>query len=460
MTTRNLPFIVHPAAGGLDATTAATLMSPDQLVIADNVEYDVNGSRRKRLGTARYNASAASGTFTGLADFWRHGASLTPTQKFVGHVATTIVKDDGDGVWDTIKSSWGSDSLRTDICIAGGYAVFANGSNTPQKWDQTTMSDLSADANTFSFAVYHLRRLWVAGYAAAPSELDISAAGNITTWTGGDSGTITFDEDDGDRIMGISRPFRGRLYIFKGPQHGSIHEVAGTTLSDFTKKRLFSGAPCVAHQGIITTTNDIYWASPYGIHSLRATDKFGDTEEAFLSRPIQTLYRDLVESSRSNIAGFWHPTRNIVGWFVTPSGETSNKHCFVYNYARDRWAVWKFAAAAGGYFAGASCAVMLDPAGTTTRKPRLYIGGTDGFVREGDQTVQSDDNAATAYSFSLTTPNIAKFTNTTELEEKSFFSITTFYRPVGSGTVTLGYTVDGRAQSTSLTLTGSGDVLG
>ena len=424
MTTRNTAFIVHPAKGGLDTTTPATLLQPDQLVMAENCEYGIAGSRSKRLGTTRYNAEQVTSSaeisvvICAIADFWRHGTCLDATQQFVMHAGRVLWKDDGDGVWDNMDStlpSWGTGGSQTGITIAQGYAVFSNGVDIPKKWDQTTLSDLSAGAPYFSYSAYHLRRLWVCGYASSPSSVWYTAAGNITDFTGADSGTLLFDEDDGDRVMGLSQPWQNRLYVFKGPNLGSVWNVSGTGVNSFVKTRMFSAAPCVSHRSIVTTPNDIYWASRYGIHSLKATDQFGDTAQTLISTPIQSTFLNLSEARLDQIVGFYHPSRNIVGWFCPQGG--GNDVCLVYNYVLGLWSFWRFTG-----LSGASCMVAITPG---TKKSRLYIGGYDGYVYAADQAVKADENGTRAYSYRVRTPIHQRFSDQlTELHEKSFYCTT------------------------------------
>lgn len=460
MSSRNVSFIIHPALGGLDTTKAPTLLAPDQLTIADNIEYFTSGARKKRLGTARYNSSAISGapTVTALGDFWRFGTSLTPTQKFVAAAGTDIYKDDGDGVWDSLSASWGSNSANVYTTIAQGYAVLTNDLNeAPQKWDQTTLSALTSSTIKFAACSYHLRRLWAIGESTAvtgnanPSRATYTAAGDITDFSGGDTGTFVLDEDDGDRIMGVSQSFRGRLYFFKGPNIGSVHEIDGLTPSTFTRKKITQGVPCVSHGSIITTPNDIFWASRFGFHSLEATDKFGDTQEAFISAPIQSLFNSLNHSRLAQMRGFYHPTRNVVGWFCADGGQSQNNVCFTYNFLLDRWAVWKFTG-----FNGASVMVGRDPTNTVGR---IYVGGYDGFVRKGDQATLSDDNGS-AYTAKIKTPVYVRFgDDTTELHEKQYYSITTIISPKGNYNATLSVDIGRETTQTANVSMGGGAAL-
>lgn len=450
MASRTQHFIVHPALGGLDTTKAPTLLEPDQLVVAENIEYLTEGSRSKRLGTTRYNASAiGTVTVTALADFWRYGASLTPTQKFVAHAGTAIYKDDGDGVWDSIKASWGASTSETSICIADDFVVFCNGVDTPQKWDGTTVSDLSATTTAFSGMAYHLRRGFAWASPANPSIINVTAASDITDLTGGDTTNLQVDEGDGDRVMWAGG-WRERLFVLKGPQYGSVHQIAGATLATLSRTKVLTGAPCASMRGVIVTPNDIFWPSRYGFHSLNATQKYGDTEETFISRPVQSLFNELNRSRFNQIVGFYHPNRNIIGWTVPEGGQTQNTAVFVYNFILGRWAVWYMDDDV------ASCAVMLDP---QTRQPRLYMGGYDGFVREGDQTTLTDDDGQ-AYNATIRTPVHASLPGKDVLTEASFESITTFFQPTGNYNATLTATIDGRDQTATVNLAGGGAVLG
>ena len=459
-------FIVHPFTAGLDTQAAATFVAPGGLTIAENIEYVLHFapgqtprvSLRKRLGTARYNAATTGATdvFTSVADYWRHGASLSPTQKFVACVADKIVKDDGDGIWDELLGTgFGSNTALTDITIAEGLAIFSNNANqAPRSWDQTTFQALAGTPPNFSASVYHLRRLFGIGIPATPSQCTYSAAGGVTTWSGADSGNFIFDEDDGDRLIGVSEPFFKRLYFFKGPHKGSIHTISGTTMATFTKDKILTGLPCQGNGGIVTTPNDIYWVSNVGIHSLSATQKYGDTEAAFLSYPIQNQFRALNQSRLQYAVGFYHPDRNIVGWTFSTGSNSSNNQVFCYNYATGFWATWTL-----GGFGPSTVAILKTP---STGKPRLYFGAYDGFLRSGDQTTLADDNADTGYAARVRTPTHLRLSDSaTELHEKSFMGIVSIVKPMGNYTAALQIGVDTRIQSDTVSLlAGSGDLIG
>ena len=248
----------------------------------------------------------------------------------------------------------------------------------------------------FEHSVYHLNRLWVGGVSTAPHEVQYMADGNIFDSTGIDTGRFVFDSGDGDRVIGISKPFFENLMIFKGPQYGSIHRLEGKTPTTFARSKLTVGAPVLNHRGIITTPTDIYWISQYGVHSLQTTLRFGDFEQGFLSLPIQKLWRDgLIDlNALFYAAGFWNPTRNIIGWLVpittsfpfgAPGAEWALQAALVYNYAlsdpapggKKYWSIWTFPFA---MFSAATWIQPLAPITTEIQHSHLYLGGGQGGI--------------------------------------------------------------------------------
>ena len=229
MSSRTLRQVYLPAKGGLDTTPDSILLQPTDLATASNIEYEQHGGRFKRGGTIRYNAvqatlSGTAATISAAADFWRFGTVSTPVQRIVLVAATqnagAIYSGGTDGSLTLLKAPWSAGGRPVNIRIAQGLAIFSDGADTVQAWDQTTMSTLSDCMPDFEGCTYHLRRLFyfgVTGSATSSSSIGYTVAGNVADATGSDSGAVIFDEDDGDRVMGISDPWRERLFIFKGP---------------------------------------------------------------------------------------------------------------------------------------------------------------------------------------------------------------------------------------------------
>lgn len=466
MATKAAQFIVHPAGGGLDTVTPPTLLPADALVDATNVEFFNPGSRRKRLGTRYYNnipetdGAGLVVTFRAMADYWRHGNSLTPQQLFVATGGNKVMIPDVNS-WQDVYTGWGSNGAHSQVTIAKEYAVISNDlGQVPLKYDRTTVSALCPDEDCvphFSISTYHLRRLFAAGVAETPSTVYYSAASDITDWIGEDAGSLVLDDGDGDRVVGLSKPFRDCIYIFKGPNTGSIHQISGRTIKQLSRDRISDSAPCVAQQTIVTTPNDIYWLSRYGVHSLIATQKYGNTEEALVSHPIHDIWPLLQTDALHYACGFYHPTRNLVGWFVPEAGNDQNTLGLVYNYALGKWAFWRYP------FNVASCMVASEPTeGIAAHgRRRLYLGGYDGIVRSADHEFLVDDETQ-GITFRIKTPVITKFGDPmNELMEKQFHSVTTFFTSNATDSnYDLNVWVDGRMQTFTRSLQAGGAAWG
>jgi hypothetical protein len=490
MPSRNTQFTQHPALGGLDVSSDPTVLDPNFLIVADNCEYREGGQRKKRPGFRTYSTNStdtaadtpmvsSSASVRALKDMWRYGDSLTPNQTYVAVTGASIFGSTGGGEWTalTASSSFGSDANRqTVITLAGDYSVISDGEAQPVAYDglaltSTTLITPSTGANwpIFTNTTYHINRLWYHGVSTAPSVLGFTAANNIFDSTGTDAGTFTVNVGDGDQIMGLSKPFYGSLYIFKGPQKGSVFQLSGSDTSDFAIAQVGYGAPLLNPRALVTTPTDIYWLSQYGVHSLQTTVKFGNVEQAFLSLPIQSLWRNriLKRTALNNVWGFWHPQRNIVGWVVTPEGETSQHWLMCYNYAlsdpkpggKKFWSIWKLSD-----ISAVSGEVMLvgaiDP--NHAGDPHLYLGGNTGLVYEGDQESDLND-AGAAYTMQVRTPTITRFQTAEgmvpETQEKGFVGVVTYFAPHGAVSANLTVTVDRRVQSTTISLTGGGATL-
>ena len=482
MPSRHTHFTVHPALGGLDVSSDPAVLDPNFLTVADNIEYREGGQRKKRGGTLVYStASGPAGTNTymvsssarvrALADFWRYGTSLTPQQALVSVTGSSIFTSPGDGTWMpiTVSSSFGDpDNSNTNILLAGDFAVFSDGQSVPVAYDQVTAFSSMTNI-AFTQGSYHLNRVFYSGYSSGPSELTYTAAGNIFDSTGGDTGKISIRAGDGDRVIGISEPFYGSLYIFKGPQFGSVHQLSGTTPITFATAQVAHGAPALNARAIISTPTDIYWMSNYGVHSLQTTVKFGNVEQAFLSLPIQRLWRDNVikRGDLINTWGFWNPTRSIVGWAVTPTGETSQHWLLVYNYAlsdpkpggKKFWSIWIIS----GYATTAGKTTLipnaLPPRSASAGDPHLFFGGDNGQVYVADiDDILGDANLP--YTARCRTPIISRFRGATghpdvpETSEKEFNGVVTYFNHKGNYGANLAVIVDGRQHSSVVPFTG------
>lgn len=403
---------------------------------AENLTYLIDGGVQKMGGVHKLNSSQleSGAEVTGLYDCWLDDGDGTWSQHRICHVSTKVYKDDADGTFTQIDSGL-TDNAIPNYATMDNLLIYSSDldQTTPKKWDGTTLSALTTDSNKptgWAFAEVHKNRLWVAGDDSNPSRLYYSAhsddggPGGATGWTPSNgSGFISIDPQDGDRITAIAS-HKNELWVFKGPNKGSIHRVVGSapTGSDgFALSPFTSGVGAVNQNTLFRFRDDLGFMAPDGtVHSLNATASFGDFNDAALSRPIHSWLTSQIDFTnlkkswsaalgRDGYVLFGMPTHTATNGFPNvfllmdfrfsvQSPESSPGHNTV------RWAQWNS-------FTGASLAVVNDA--SASNRPIIMVGGEDGYIRKTGQPVRSIESTSdtagsgtTAISFKATTPKM------------------------------------------------------
>lgn len=454
--------VVMNIAGGLATDFGPSFTGAPQgnalsipfLVEANNVYYELDGAPHKIGGASRMNSAnqvtegGLAATFAGIYDAWYQGVAGSETQKRVAYAGTKLMKEDLDGVWDTLKSGLEETKqpcfeIFTDLCIT---ATTSN-VDVPQKWDGSavTSSDLGGSPPNFAFHVKHKNRLWASGVVAHPSRLYYCNTLAPEDWAGG--GSIDIDPDDGDRIVGLIS-HKNELIVFKGPNKLSIHRITGSSPSDFARVPFITGIGGIEHATIYRVNDDVVFASPRGLHSLAATAAYGDYVEAFLSRPILSYYQDSL--NHNALAGAWgcnYQARGLALWTFPASGGTTKNTYLAYDYRFQpgRWARWT-------NYQNANCLAIMQ---NSSRKHRVFAGTTEGYVYELDITDRSI-NGATAYTWDVKTPFL-NFGTSAHLKTAAATWVS--FPPKGDYNLTFGYTRDDNAEQTAAVPQSGGDVL-
>lgn len=424
------------------------------LVNAENIIYELDGAVHKMGGGTRLNSTAitAAPDVLGIFDYWKSGTALSPVQKRIAHAGTQIWKEDLDGVWDSIATGLESGKIPAYM-VFNDIVVMATDSTTdvPQKWNQTdaSTSNLGGTPPNFSFAVAHKNRGWAAGVAANPSRLHFTVLEDVEDWVGSGSGSIDISPDDGDIITGLWPEHKDRLWVFKGPNHGSIHMITGSapTGSDaFARVPFVRGIGAVNHNGIRAWGDDLAFASHLGLHSLAATDAFGDFSEAFLSFPFGSYYKDSLNHARLEFT--WaanYRGRGLLCWTFSRAGQTENDVILAmdYRFRPFRWSQW--------FVPNAASLALV----SNSSVPELWAGDYSGFVLRLDRV---DRNmAGTAYNGRATLPFV-NFGNSwiEKTAAKAFIGL----QPKGNYNLTFGFLRDNGTQQTVTVSQAGGDVLG
>lgn len=395
-------WITHRFGGGWATDFGPTTYgSPDQsatmtipfLRDARNTVYEFDGGVHKAPGTSLLStATLESGApVRGLYDYWRQGTSDSATQRRVIHVGTKIKYEQADGIFIDMFTGVSSTSIPQystfdDLLIIGS----SESSDLPRSFDGTTAQYLAGSPPNFSFSVPHRNYQFAAGVFSNPSRLYYCVPLNPEDWTNTGSGSIDIDPNDGDMITGIVS-HKGDLWVFKGPNKGSIHRISGTDATTFAKTPFVQGLPLPWIHSIFRFGDDIGFVTANGsVHGLKATAAYGDYNQAFLSYPINKYLQENLNNNRARyFVAATDPNRGYVWIGVTPSGQATNTRYLIMDYRflsqnepYPRWSYWDSRAFA--------CIHLV----RDNHRARLMTGGYDGKVYKLDQTTRTDNGSA------------------------------------------------------------------
>ena len=442
---RNRRFVQHlfdggwasdlgPNAGGLRPDRDGNVRVPF-LIEAEDLLFELNGGVRKAPGTAKLNASQISGapTIAGLFDYWRMGTGGTSVQKRVIHAGTVIYKDDADGTWDSLATGLTDGAVPNYSTFDDLLIIASDSSDVPRSWDQTTFQNLAGSPPNFAFSVKHKNFHFAAGVDANPSRLYYSGQLDPESWTGGTSGNIDIDPDDGDRITGLIS-WKNELWVFKGPNKGSIHRITGSSNSDWARTTFIEGVGAAWQNSIFRLGDDIGFLWTDGsVRTLRATDAFGDYRERSLSWPIQThidAHLNFAQLRRIQVTP--GPAGTRIYFSVATDSSATNNEIWALDVRFDppRWSRVRLVAPA--------IALVYE-----SNVPTVMVGGTDGYVRTWDQAARSNDG--TGWSFRATTPFL-DYGNPHQMKTLATVALGTRVRTAGD--ITFGWARDNAVEQT------------
>lgn len=445
MAKRTFKTRIYPAIGGLDQSSVPGTSKKERLDDCDNIIFTVNGSRKKRWGINTYYRTGFTPTiskdYRGQTDFWRTVSSVQ-TQKTVAFAGGKLWADSANGRFTDKTGSTAltaTDQITFDVFVGLLVAGFENA--VPQRWDMTgTFTDLGGTPPNASIFRTHRGRMWAAGNKAAPHRLYYSVADDPEDWTlGGGGGSIDIDQGDDDPvgITAIFPSYHNDLYVAKRRSLYRVREAYADDLGStvFQLEPVVKGIGCVAHNSVTAVPNDIIWCSERGIHSLAATDKYGDVSSSFLSYPLHELYRDTVNFSKAkNMWGVYSPESNSYKLAYTRRGKSSNTEMLCYNIELGEWYRYQDIDCAG-----------LSQYVDSRSKTRIAIGqealNIGLFDRDivTDYGVSFDSYFTTPIIYPLGPPDITC----------NFKNLWLFFKPQDAGNIVVTYKVDGKTTQTS-----------
>ncbi len=455
------PYIQHTFGGGwaTDFGPSAAVV-PDQLgqvsipflTNAENVYYELDGGPHKFGGTTLVNATAlnSGAAIRGVYDYWKMGTGGSASQRRVAVAGSVIYADNADGTFASIGTGFQTTAVWNfatfdDILIIANDAT----ADVPRSYDMTTFQNLAGSPPNFSFSAKHQNYHFAAGVVAAPSLLYYSSALNPEQWTGGTSGSIAIDPDDGDQITAIIS-HKNELWVFKGPHKGSIHRITGTSSSTWARETFIEGVGCVSANAVFRLGDDLafMWADG-SIRTLSSTAAFGDMIESALTFPINSWLRDhLTFNHLKRVTAITDPGSGRAFVTIPINGSTTPNAILVIDY---RFTPVRLSLL--NAFDAVTLCGSLDP--ENQLKPLIMLGGSDGYIRKANQPTRTvGGTAITAY---VTTPAL-DYGSPHQMKTLGGLSVGIY--PRSNASFTFGWTRDAGAEQTSSVSQGGTAVLG
>lgn len=359
------------AAGGLLVPTDQPIIQVPYLTQATNVLYE--GTSVRKLGGALkatsgsvfdnapiykallpgYGAKNPSGTTielfaldsNGVYSILNVNANITndPDQGIFNITQGTIPKAD-DSKFNTViggsnknlitNSDWHTSAFEDYLIIASsnteiGVQLIPGPSQPPSGG----FTQLASGEPHFAFSEVYQNRLWAAGDPDNPSRLYYSDLNDPLT--GYSSNFFDIDPAGSAKITAL-KVYRDRLFIFKGPENGSIYVMSGRTPSTFALDPFSKTIGCVSSRSVTEFSDDIMFVDTTGhIRTLATTDKYGDFEATVITDKIRsiidtTVYRPNIESTNMT-----NDPINSRVWIQLPIGpEDEDKVALVVDYSQ------------------------------------------------------------------------------------------------------------------------------
>jgi hypothetical protein len=375
-------------SGGLDVQTSpkklALLKENRWLLKATNVVYNDDGSVSKRWGMI-----AKSDMHDGATD-----AKFLGGTRFVlsGGTAYDVVASTNGNVYKLVGTTL--TSIKSGLTSVRKYtfAVYndllhiGNGTDAPQKWDGTTWAALGGSSPaTAHVLVAHGNRMFATA-TAVPSRLYWSKLNATTDWAGTtDAGFLDVNPSDGGNLLALV-PGIQELVMLKTLRPYRLQGIGPTTGYTVADNMVPAGGSIGATSMTAAeyAAGQVYYASQMGIHTLAATNQFGDLREEFISHRIEpyfrgggTTYSPWEAISYQGFSGFpdspfvtYDPRNNLL--FCASRASSLQSACdrfLVYDLNLKAWAHWNLLSTSA---TGFTC--MFQSESETTHIPEMTVG--------------------------------------------------------------------------------------
>lgn len=406
-------------------------------------------------------ATATAAAIDAVSDFEADAAMAIVTITNVSPGVTNQAEDVDTG-FDFVTVSYGAtaptDSVSTVKIIVfqedailffsglGNYPITYNPDDNPK---YQLLSPTAPDA---SFGFEHLGRLWT-NNKSNTDRLEYSETFDPTLWGGiGDSGALDVGVGDGDP-EGITNGYKYKGFLVAGKK-ANRYRIVGDAPENFLEQAISNGLGNEGALSIAVDESDVVFMSRRGIHSQAATDTYGDTGSAFLSKKIKPTFDDFEPARLKFSQGEFIPELNSIAFSISEDGHSSNNAVWLYNIEvtlpsgeKGAWYRWP----------NVSCQALSRR--LENGRYRLVFGTNAGRIVQAQTPNEFADFGTDGIAYMVKTGTIYVDENPQTM--KGFKRISMFYRPSGSFSFAVGAKIDNfSSQGFSFTQTSGADLLG
>jgi len=366
--------------------------------------------------------------------------TLILSAKFKGLVGDDIVVSGASGPNAAFYNGTVTVLTNTTTNIAGDTITYTGVGSLTE--GATTDAALTVDGTAPKGSILreHLGRIWC-NDKDNKDRIHYSAPFDHEKWLGfGDSGAMDIGVGDGDPdgILAIFPSFKGELFVAKRTK---LYRISGFSGDSFQIQLVSSGIGCIGHNACaLVDQDDLYFVSEKGIHSLAATQNFGDFNSTFVSAPIQrTFIQNFSKARLKYTKAAYNPETNCVGFAFTDANLpntlnaslSTNNSVWLYNVEMKLWYRWP----------DVSCQSMI--VGNDGDSKRFYFGSRKDRViksETGNFYDRGYDGAQAAIPLTVATGQINIDGSLHNVKGfKRFFLI---YKPEGSHEIDVDVQID------------------
>lgn len=318
---------------GLNTYKDITLLDDEEVAGVQNIDFDFPGKATQRAGYERVgNEISASFKPLGLGRF---KIQSNGNDYLVVKVNTTFyyLEDSSTTTWTAIAGSYNASESTFDVYNDKLYVY--NPTDDMLEWTGTGAFTAYAAAPKGKFGKIYQNRGYVAGVTGNLSRLYYSVIGDVKDFSGGGSGFIDINKNDGYSITGIGES-EGTLLVHKGA--GGVYAVGfdSSSVPFVTKAAAYEGT--IRHQTISKFENQSIYLSSDSVRSIGQDAYYPSSQrDGEVSLSIRPNILNLQSTFTTLASGYYVDNKYYLS--VPVNQDVYND--IVYTYAYGAWSMYQ-----------------------------------------------------------------------------------------------------------------------